>query len=141
MNRQRRGTSRPCPDPPGRELHRKCGRTDTAGEIGSGGEGGEARGAGGGAWDRPEPVAQTGEVDRGRGRDVLEMGPGQPAVAAAAEAERAHPLREGALDPGPPGVATAPLLRREPAPGGLQRLVLRPRLQLQVPGAVLGTRA
>src|SRR3954447_10980772 len=27
MNRQRRGTSRPCPDPPGRELHRKCGRT------------------------------------------------------------------------------------------------------------------
>src|SRR3954467_6364524 len=27
MNRQRRGTSKPCPDPPGRELHRKCGRT------------------------------------------------------------------------------------------------------------------
>src|SRR4051794_21169769 len=27
MNRQRRGTSKHCPDPPGRELHRKCGRT------------------------------------------------------------------------------------------------------------------
>jgi hypothetical protein len=39
---------------------------------------------------------------------VLEVGLGQPAVAAAAEAERAHPLREGALDPGPPRVAAPP---------------------------------
>ena len=65
--------------------------TDTAGEIGSRGERGEAGGAGGGARDRPEPVGQAGEVDRGRGRDVLEMGPGQAAVAAAAQAEARTP--------------------------------------------------
>src|SRR5215203_5901816 len=57
----------------------------------SGSERGEARGAGGGARDRPEPVAQAGEVDRGRGRDVLQVGPGQAAVAAAAQTERATP--------------------------------------------------
>src|SRR3954447_1182577 len=33
MNRQRRGTSKPCPDPPGRELHRKCGRTQISDQI------------------------------------------------------------------------------------------------------------
>src|SRR4051794_27082807 len=106
-------------------------RPDTAGEVGSGGQSGEARGAGGGARGRAEPGGETLDVDRGRGGDVLEVRAGQPAVAAAAQAERAHALREGALDPGPPRVATASLLRREPAPGGLQRLVLGPRLQLQ----------
>src|SRR5690349_10759836 len=33
------------------------------------------------------------------------------------------------------------LLGREPPPGRLERLALRPRLQLQVPGTVLGARA
>ena len=78
------------------------------------------------------------EVDRGRGRHVLQVGLGQPAVAAAAQPEGAHPLRDRALDPGPPRVAAPALLRREPPPRGLERLVLRPRLQLQVPGLVLG---
>src|SRR3954454_2405366 len=39
------------------------------------------------------------------------------------------------------GVGAPALLRREPAPGGPERLVLGPRLQLQVAGAVLGARA
>ena len=69
---------------------------------------------------------------------MLQVGLGQPAVAAAAQPERAHPLRERALDPGPPRVAALALLRREPLPGGLERLVLGPRLQLQVPGLVPG---
>src|SRR5690349_20742819 len=114
---------------------------DTAGEIGSGGQSGEARGAGGRARDRPEPVAQTGEVYRGRGRDVLQVGPGRAAVAAEAQPEGAHALRERALDAGPPGVAAPALLGREAPSRGPERLVLRPRLQLQVAGAVLGARA
>src|SRR4051794_32904475 len=116
-------------------------RPDTAGEIGSGGQSGEARGAGGGTRGRAEPGGETLDVDRGRDGDVLEVRPGQPAVAAAAQAERAHALRDRALDPGPPRVGAPPLLRREPAPGGPERLVLRPRLQLEVADAVLGARA
>ena len=108
---------------------------DTVGEVGSsGGERGEAGGAGGGARDRPEPGGEALEVDRGRGGHVLQVGPGQPAVAAPAQAEGAHPLRDGALDPGPPRVGAPPLLGREPPPGRLERLVLRPRLQPEVPG-------
>ena len=113
-------------------------RRTTVGEVGSGGEGGEARGAGGGARDRAEPGREPLEVDRGRGGHVLQVGLGQPPVAAAAQAEGADAQRDGALDPGPSGVAAPALPRREPAPGGLERLVLRPRLQLQVPGPVLG---
>src|SRR4051795_9663897 len=117
-------------------------RTDTVGEVGSSRrEGGEARGAGGGARDRPEPGGEALEIDRGRGRHVLQAGPGQPPVAAAAQPEGAHALRDRALDPGSPRVEPPALLRREPAPGGPERLVLRPRLQLQVAGAVLGARA
>src|SRR4051794_5166876 len=56
---------------------------DTVGEVGSGGEGGEAGSAGGGARDRPEPGGEPLEVDRGRGRHVLQVRLGQPAVAAA----------------------------------------------------------
>ena len=83
--------------------------SDTVGEVGSsGGKGGETRRTGGGTGDRPEPGGEPFEVDRGGGRDVLEVRLGQPAVAAAAEAERAHPLREGALDPGPLRVAAPP---------------------------------
>ena len=48
------------------------------------------------------------EVDGGRGRHVLQVGLGQAAIAAATQPEGAHPLREGALDPGPPGIAAAP---------------------------------
>jgi hypothetical protein len=75
---------------------------DTVGEVGSGGEGGEARDPGGGARDRPEPGGEPLEVERGRGCNVLQVGPGQSAVAAAAQPEGAHPLRDRALDPGPP---------------------------------------
>ena len=67
--------------------------------------------------DRPEPGGEAVEIDRGRGRHVLQVGPGQPAIAAAAQPEGAHPLREGALDPGPPGVAAPPLLGAEPSRG------------------------
>src|SRR3954447_22018344 len=95
-------------------------------------------GASGGARVRPEPVAHTSEVDRGRGRHMLQVGYGQPAVAAAAEREGAPPRGGRPLDPGPPRVAAPALLRREPLPGGLERLVLGPRLQLQVPGLVRG---
>src|SRR3954464_8581001 len=80
-------------------------RTDTVGEVGSGGEGGEARGAGGGTRDRPEPGDQALEMDCSGGGDVLQVGFGQPPVARPAQPEGAHALREGALDPGPPGVA------------------------------------
>src|SRR4051812_3814315 len=70
---------------------------DTVGEVGSSRrEGGEAGGAGGGARDRPEPGGETLEVDRGRGGDVLQVGPGQAAVAAAAQPEGAHALRDRA---------------------------------------------
>src|SRR4051794_41565602 len=94
----------------------------------------ERRGAGGGARGRAEPGGETLDVDRGRGGDVLEVRPGQPAVAAAAQAEGAHPLRDRALDPGPPAVAAPALLRREPPPRRRQGLVLRPRVQPEVPG-------
>src|SRR3954447_10236100 len=114
---------------------------DTVGEVGLGGEGAKTRGAGGGAWARADPGGEPLEVDRGRGGHVLQMGFGQPAIAAAAQPEGAHPLREGALDPGTPRVAAPALLRRELTPGGLERLVLGPRLQLQVPGLVLAARA
>ena len=54
-------------------------RSDTVGEVGSScGEGGEARGAGGGTGDRPEPGGEPLEVDRGRGRHVLQVRLGQP---------------------------------------------------------------
>src|SRR3954452_16505039 len=69
------------------------------------------------------------------------MGFGQPAVAAAAQPEVAHPLRDRALDPGPPRVAAPALLRRELTPSGLERLVPGPQGQLQVPGLVLAARA
>src|SRR3954454_4493915 len=117
------------------------GRTDTAGEIGSGGERGEARGAGGGTRDGPEPIAQAAEVDRGRGRHVLQVGPGQPAVASPAQLEGADALREGALDAGPPGVAAAARLGRELPARRLERLVLGPWRQLQVPRLVHLARA
>src|SRR3954465_3476035 len=91
--------------------------SDTVGEVGSSRrEGGEARGAGGGARDRPEPGGDALEVDRGRGRHVLQAGPGQPPVAAAAQPEGAHALRDRALDPGPPRVGAPTLLGREPPP-------------------------
>src|SRR5690242_9502680 len=97
-------------------------RRTTVGELilGGGSERREARGAGGGARDRPEPGGEAFEVDRGRGRDVLEVGPGQPAVAAPAQAEGAHALRDRALDPGPPGVGAPALLGREPPPRRLE---------------------
>src|SRR3954467_6038867 len=114
---------------------------DTVDEVGSSGQGGETGGASGGARDRPEPVAHTSEVDRGRGRHMLQVGYGQPAVAAAAQPEGAHPLRDRALDPGPPRVAAPTLLRRDPPSRGPERLVLGARLQLQVPGLVLAARA
>src|SRR3954454_20658380 len=79
-------------------------RVDTVGEVGSGGQGGEAGDAGGGTRGRAEPGGETLDVDRGRSGDVLEVRPGEPAVAAAAQPEGAHALRDGALDPGPPGV-------------------------------------
>src|SRR4051794_3129387 len=116
-------------------------RLDTVGGVGAGGEGGEAGGAGGGARDRPEPGGEPFEVDRGRGGDVLEVRSGQPAIAAATQPEGAHPLREGALDPGPPAVAVPALLGAQPFARRLERLVLGPRLQLQVPGLVLAARA
>src|SRR5215213_3842868 len=75
-------------------------RSDTAGEFWSGGEGGEARSAGRGAWGRPEPVPETTEVDSGRRRDVLQVNLGQPTIARPAQPEGAHALRDGALDPG-----------------------------------------
>src|SRR4051794_32732714 len=109
---------------------------DTVGEVGSGdGERGEAGGAGGGARGRPEPGREALEVDRGRGGDVLQVRPGQPAVAAAAQAEGTHTPGQGALDPGPPAVAAPALLGRESFPGGRERLVLGPRVQPQAPGA------
>src|SRR5215212_1718355 len=116
-------------------------RPDTVGEVGLGGEGGETRGAGGGARDRAELGREPLEVDGGRGGHVLQMGFGQPAVAAAAQPERAYPLRDRALDPGTPRVAAPALLRRELTPSGLERLVLGSRLQLQVPDLVLAARA
>src|SRR5689334_6541017 len=100
----------------------------------SGGERGEARDAGGGARDRVEPGAETAEVDRGGGRHVLQVGLGQAAVAAAAQAEGAHPLRDGTLDAGPPGVDTTPRLGRELPARRPERLVLGPGWQLQVAG-------
>src|SRR3954451_24937 len=106
---------------------------DTVGEVVSGGQGGEARGAGGGARGRAEPGGETLDVDRGRGGDVLQVRPGEPAVARPAQPEGAHALRDGALDSGPPGVGAPALLRREPPSGALERLVLRPGVQPQVP--------
>jgi hypothetical protein len=110
----------------GRGLSQK--RWDTVGEVGSSGERGEARGTGGGARGCPEPGGEAFEIDRGRSRHVLQVGFGQPPIAAAAQPEGAHPLREGALNSGPLGVEVPPFLRREPRPGGLQRRVLSPRL-------------
>jgi hypothetical protein len=67
------------------------GNLDTGGEVGSsGGERDEARGAGGGARERPEPGGEPLEVDRGRGRDVLQVRLGQAAVAATAQPEGAQ---------------------------------------------------
>src|SRR3954453_6257566 len=110
-------------------------RPDTVGEVGSSRrEGGEARGAGGGARDRPEPGGEALEVDRGRGRHVLQAGPGQPPVAAGAQPEGAHALRDRALDPGPPRVGAPTLLGREAPSGGPERLVFRPRLQPELSG-------
>src|SRR4051794_2650001 len=115
---------------------------DTVGEVGSsGGEAGEARGAGGGAWGRPEPGGEALDIDRGRGRHVLEVGLGEAAIAAAAQPERAHALRDGPLDPGPSRVGTPALLGRDPPPRGLERLAFGARLQLQVPGLVFAARA
>src|SRR4051794_33480661 len=115
---------------------------DTVGEVGSGdGEGGEAGGTGGGARGRPEPGREALEVDRGRGGDVLHVRPGQPAVAAAAQAEGTHTPGQGALDPGPPAVAAPALLGREPLPCRRLGLVLRPRVQPQAAGLAPGARA
>src|SRR4051794_41775798 len=86
---------------------------DTAGEIGSGGERGEAGGAGGGPRDGPEPGGEALEVDRGRGRHVLQAGPGQPPGASPAPPEGAGAPREGTPDAGPPGGAAA-----RPPPAG-----------------------
>src|SRR3954454_9868113 len=116
-------------------------RPDTAGEIGSSGERGGARGAGGGPRDRTEPVAQAAEIDRGRGRHVLQVGPGQSAVARPAQPEGADALRDGALDAGPPGVEEAALLGRELPSRRLERLVLGPWRQPQVPRLVRLARA
>src|SRR5215213_5834901 len=69
---------------------------------------------------------------------MLQVGSGQPTITAAAQPEGPCPLREGALDPGPPGVAAAPRLGREPLACRPERLVLGPRRQLQVPGLVRG---
>jgi hypothetical protein len=62
-------------------LHLSHKPPDTVGEVGSSGKGGKARGAGGGAWDRLEPGGEALEVERGRGRHVLQVRPGQPSVA------------------------------------------------------------
>ena len=62
-------------------IQRICGTAYTAGyrwRIGSSGERGEARGAGGGARDRPEPGGEALEIDRGRGRHVLQAGLARP---------------------------------------------------------------
>src|SRR3954451_12556529 len=69
---------------------------------------------------------------------MLQVRLGQPTVTAAAQPEGPYRLREGALDPGPPGVAAAPLLRCQPLARRPERLVLGPRRQLQVPGLVRG---
>src|SRR5215212_6755580 len=60
--------------------------------VGSSGERGEARGAGGGPWHRSEPGGEAVEIDRGRGCHVLQAGPGQSTIATAAEPEGPAPL-------------------------------------------------
>ena len=64
---------------------------DTVGEVGSSGERGEARGAGGGARGRPEAGGEAFEVDGGRDRHVPQVRLGQPAVAAAAQPKARTP--------------------------------------------------
>src|SRR3954470_20757420 len=64
----------------------------------SGGEGGEARGAGGREWALDEPRPEPVEVDGGGCGHALQAHFGQPAVAGAAQAEGAHALRDRALD-------------------------------------------
>src|SRR3954451_11786223 len=109
---------------------------DTAGEFWSGGEGGEARSAGRGAWRRPEPVPETTEVDSGRRRDVLQVDLGQPTITRPAQPEGAHALRDGALDPGPSGIEASSLRGRQPPARHSERLVLRLWRQPQMPWLV-----
>src|SRR5215217_468003 len=98
---------------------------DTAGEFWSGGEGGEARSAGRGAWGPLEPIPETAEVDSGRCRDVLQVDLGQPAIARPAQPEGAHALRDGALDPGPSGIKASSLRGRQPPACHSERLARR----------------
>src|SRR5512135_103242 len=104
--------------------------SDTVGEVGSSGECGKARGAGDGTWDRPEPGGEAVQIDRGRGRHVLQVGLSQAAVAAAAQPEGAHALRDRALDPGPPSVEVPALRGAQPLARRPEGLVLGPRLRV-----------
>jgi hypothetical protein len=53
-------------------------------------------------------MAEALDVDRDGGQDVLEVGPGLPAVAAVAHVVATGELADGALDAGPDGVALVP---------------------------------
>src|SRR3954464_13628753 len=65
----------------------------------SGREGGKARDAGRSERTLGQPSCEAIEVERRGSRLVLQARLGQPTVARLARAERAHALRERALDP------------------------------------------
>ena len=84
-----------------------------------------------------QPVHDPRYVHRGGRADLLQPSFGQADISAPAHAERAHALRERALDPGPHAVAPLPCGVMHPRPCRSQRLVFRARVEVEGPARVL----
>jgi len=80
-----------------------------------------------------QPFGHTHEVERGGGRDVAEVRPGQAHVARPPQPATADALGEGALDPRPPGVLAREGVAALLVPPLAQRLVLGLRAEREGP--------
>src|SRR2546429_3351394 len=92
-----------------------------------------------GPWALVEPRDNAVDIDRGGGRDVLQVGLRHAPVSGPSQPKGAHPLRERPLDAGPPLIQLLALLAGRPGLRRFQRLVLVLGRQPQPPAGVLGT--
>src|SRR5438876_1147271 len=97
-------------------------------------EGGETGGARLRPWALVEPRDNAVDIDGGGGRDVLQVRFRETPIPRAAEPESADPLGERAFDTRAARVLPLALVTRIPGLGGLQGLVLRPRVEFEGAG-------
>src|SRR6184192_4957049 len=84
-----------------------------------------------GPWALVEPRDNAVDIDRGSGRDVLQVRFRETPIPRVAEPKSAYPLGERAFDPCTAPILPLALFTRIPGLGGVQGLGLRPWVEFE----------